>query len=201
MNTARSFLEKSFQKHGSPSKLEDLLEFMGKVYCDVDDNKESRQRRINYIAWDITYDKHISNSHSCPIGGACNWAQRDPLLPTGYPGFYGRVWFGLDSSTCNGPERRNSVYMRLHTGTGGYGHYSNPFLNRCGLESGSASVNHYSGPILIPNNYPLGFDCKVFVDDFPDIKSRIEKMIIKCQLENKMFSLKEKKIWIRPDLL
>jgi len=72
------------------------------------------------------YSDRVSNSHRCPDNGVTNWCARDPNLPTGYPGFQGRIEGALVRSKKNNnsypyTDALNLVGIKTGTGGGGNG--------------------------------------------------------------------------------
>lgn len=66
----------------------------------------------------MKFDKFISNSHNAPIGKLTNWGGREGI-PTGYPGWKGRVLYRILGSY---PEFLSNLFKNtgicLGTGTG-----------------------------------------------------------------------------------
>jgi uncharacterized C2H2 Zn-finger protein len=72
--------------------------------------------RITYL--DIRHSNNVSNTHSAPKGKASNWGRRDPNLPTGYPGWEGRIEYQMSHSLPG----FSSDLLRgtgIYTGSGG----------------------------------------------------------------------------------
>lgn len=94
--------------------------------------------KITYLS--VTYDKSVSNTHSCPRGERTNWGGRETYtdgtpVPRGFPGWHGRIEFQIN------PELKWATFgsrvfegLGIHTGSGGGGSY-----NRYGY-----SVNFFS---------------------------------------------------------
>ena len=71
---------------------------------------------IKITLLDVFWNDSISNSHSCPRGGVCNWG-RDDSKPAGYPGWGGRIEFQLSHDLGFGSDVFRNV--GIHTGSGG----------------------------------------------------------------------------------
>jgi hypothetical protein len=126
----------------SPSSLNDL-------FTHILDKEEE----IHDIYLDLRYSPKVTNTHHCPKNGVTNFSV-ESHLPKYYPGWYGRIWFTVYK------QKKSKDYFtkyKVHTGTGGYGLYDRPITT-------------------IPCFKLLGIDpysygVKLFVDDFPTIKS------------------------------
>lgn len=105
------------------------------------------------LHYELRYYDHVSNSHSAPINGETNWGRKKEGIPTGYPGFKGRVW-GYDNSVgCSISEYCGAFYNKvkipgLHTGSGG----------------GSGEYR---------------YEFQFFLDDFPSFKKEFEERQLK----------------------
>lgn len=79
------------------------------------------------LHWEVNYYDHVSNSHSAPINGETNWGERKEGVPTGYPGFSGRIWGSYNpkdrsiSEYCGNFSHDRVIIPGLHTGSGGGG--------------------------------------------------------------------------------
>lgn len=93
----------------------------------------------------VHYSPLVSNSHSCPKGGVTNWG-RDKNLPTGYPGWSGRV---------TGSLTRASKHMHSYP-------YSR-FLNMVSIKTGTGGGG----------NDGWGYDVKIFLDDWPGLAQQV----------------------------
>lgn len=71
--------------------------------------------KITYL--DLSWTASASNSHSCPRGGVTNWGNRDPKIPTGYPGFTGRIEYQMSHDIGFGSDVMRN--LGIHTGSGG----------------------------------------------------------------------------------
>jgi len=124
-----------------------------------------RQMQKNLNKWDKTllylkitakYTPTARNTHSCPKEGIKNF-EYDPKLPRSYPGWSGRVWAGF--SGCP-PGFSDSAFTDsgLYAGSGGGGTYSVVL------------------PKMVTEHcYPVGYDCIIYEQDFPDYQ--LEKLL------------------------
>tara|TARA_Y100000310_G_scaffold30979_1_gene29408 strand:- start:10750 stop:11646 length:897 start_codon:yes stop_codon:yes gene_type:complete len=108
----------------------------------------------------VSYSNGISNSHSSPVSGVCNWSERDKDKPTSYPGYGGRVWVAYSKDPGGFAGGSLVTYYRLHTGAGGYGAY------------GSSDFQDH----LNDGCYCLTYDCKIFLDDLPLVKAEVDRL-------------------------
>lgn len=123
------------------------------------------KNKVILLKWEVKYDESVSNTHSAPKFKNTNWGC-DPELPRGYPGWEGRVWI-IYQADPRKPGFHNPLRIqRIHTGTGGYGHYSN---------SSKWCV------ALTREMYPLSWDVRFFADDFPKVKELLEPQEIELQ--------------------
>lgn len=71
----------------------------------------------------MRYDGNASNTHCAPRGKPENWGGK-PGVPTGYPGFRGRIYIVFDNLVdprAGNPFSDFLRYVGVHTGTGGGG--------------------------------------------------------------------------------
>jgi hypothetical protein len=90
--------------------------------------KSPKQHTIVDIAFAVKWNKSVSNTHCCPIGGVTNWDQfrAPPDKPKGYPGWSGTMeaTFGVvnkqgketNHMSCGGGYFRDTT---INTGSGG----------------------------------------------------------------------------------
>ena len=122
------------------------------------------------LSWRVTHSDHVSNSHSSPEGYPQNFMRKEGV-PTGYPGWTGRVWvryrkeegysFGSD------PFRRTLT----HTGTGGGGSYDGPWK-----EVSSARFHRYGhnrGKDTYPEINCYSWDFRIYDVDWPIVSLNI----------------------------
>jgi hypothetical protein len=163
---------------------------------------ESAKARCVGLSWQLRHSDHVSNSHSNPEGFPSNWEGKDGL-PTGYPGWSGRVWvryvreegysFGSD------PFRR----ALFHTGTGGGGSYNGPWE---GVSSARwHRYGHKRGADMYPEICCYSWDCRVYDTDWPEITANImdayEKECMWATLNNRSLpaSPSHHFLWEDPD--
>jgi hypothetical protein len=83
-------------------------------------------RLVQFIQFRLHFSEGVSNTHSCPVDGVTNWGGQNKGAPRGYPG-----WSGQINWIVEWPQKLGSEYpggymfegSRIHTGTGGGGHY------------------------------------------------------------------------------
>lgn len=95
----------------------------------------------------VKYTHHASNTHSCPLDGVENF-RKEKGKPTGYPALAGRISFEYvkEPSSFASDIFSWGGIIGINTGSGG-----------------SGSGNTYS------------YDVKLWLDDFPKIKQRVEE--------------------------
>lgn len=112
--------------------------------------------RFNYIELTGTYSKLVSNSHSCPKNGVRNWCNEHKNLPTGYPGYSGRIEGRLDRSI---KDRNRYPYS--------------DFLHFIG-------INTLSGG---GGNEVWRYGVTIFLSDWPAMQRELEEQIILSKLK------------------
>lgn len=117
------------------------------------DKKEANWRKfmITSIEMKMTFSPECSNSHGAPFGKPTNWG-RNPDLPTGFPGYTGRLNFRFNQETP-------FFTSRLFEDIGMY----------CG--SGGGSFDMVDGT----REYYYGCDFTIWFDDWPGLKSFIQE--------------------------
>jgi hypothetical protein len=143
------------------------------------------------FAWDLVYSDLVSNSHSSPEGLVENWLGK-PHLPTGYPGFTGRVWIRYGGT----PKSWGSDPFRLtltHPGTGGAGSYSGPWAGV------SASRFHRYGHRQVQDAYPeihcYSWDYRFYLEDWPGIAAWVEKQQMMSLLSGRPWQTSHRFSW------
>lgn len=142
---------------------------------------EDRPHRVVGFAWDIRWAAAISNTHSSPEGYPQNFGRDKPGVPTGYPGYHGRVWIRYaDEPRSWGSSPFEATLT--HTGTGGAGSYRGPF------EEVAAAHYHRYGHRVSRDSYPeincYSWDYRIFDYDFPELARAREKHEVWCRLAN-----------------
>jgi hypothetical protein len=145
----------------------------------------SPKARCVGLAWQLTHSDHISNSHSSPEGFSQNWGNREGI-PTGYPGWGGRVWVRFAEQT--GYSFGSDPFSRTltHVGTGGGGSYNGPWTKV------STARFHRYGHSRDPSVYPyiccFSWDFRIYDADWPlvteNIMTEYEKAIVWATLNN-----------------
>lgn len=175
-----------------PETLDELFESIIVIL-----NRYIKDEGVTVVGLDInmTSSQKVANTHYCPLLGGTNWGFEniDKDVPQGYPGFGGII--------CIRFSKQNNVfghsYMNntlVHTGTGGGGHYGpwQPIVTAFHL-----APKYISKTFIKPNC--LGWDFKVFLDDFPKLKNTIEKQWTADMLTHgKTKSVTYKKTWTDP---
>lgn len=141
------------------------------------------------FAWDIRYNKKISNSHNAPIAGHTNFSSRGRNnKDLHYPGFSGRVWIRF----AKGPDffgmSREFSDTLTHTGTGGGGSYDGLWTAISTASYNTRKrVNSDSIHTKYIYKYPelecYSWDYKIFLSDFPGIAAPISPAEVAHELE------------------
>ena len=145
-----------------PTNMNELADCVIKL---VQQNVVVDQVTLTGFAWALRYSESVSNSHSSPIVGVQNWGGY-PYLPRGYPGLQGRIWIRCDESAIGDFRYRGSDLISgtsTHTGTGGGGSYSGPWRNNDSVDFSSVLYS---------------WDYRIYLDDWPGVKSHIEKALM-----------------------
>lgn len=80
-------------------------------------NRIRSEFSIRITLLDLSWNNHLSNTHSCPHNGVKNWG-REEGKPTGYPGWGGRIEYELSHELPGfGSDIMDGT--RINTGTGG----------------------------------------------------------------------------------
>ncbi len=138
--------------------------------------------KVLKITHRLTWNDHVSNSHSCPHNGVENFDRRAEYnkgKPTGYPGWSGHIewlvewpqelegmYLGSDLFAC-GTFRTGR--QRAHTGTGGGG--------------GGHFNKEFNTWVQRP-----GYDFKLFAADWPGLARYHEKRVMWKVLANKDYA-------------
>jgi hypothetical protein len=129
------------------------------------------------FSWNITHISEVSNSHDAPINGETNWSGRDSNVPTGYPGWKGRVWIRFnkdhDASWHDGFASDHFPATLTYTGTGGAGAYNGPWSAICSAWYQTVWGKRKS--IRYPEPECLSWDYRFFDSDWPMLMEGYEK--------------------------
>ena len=144
----------------------------------ADEHLKQYGSRMVGLAVQGSYHDQISNTHSCPHNGITNWGGKHADRPTGYPGFYGRIWMVVPHGTKDLQTHRfpgvdiTDVMnqMGLHTGTGGYGEYNSPFIPTHFKHNSPRNGTRAFWKYLYELVDMYSYDCRIYVDDFPSLK-------------------------------
>ena len=120
--------------------------------------------RVIYFGLQLTYEENVDCNHSAPMNEPVNWGGNSTddngrPLPTGYPGWYGRVWIGTFGQAQRMPGQTVSNLLKnigIHTGAGGGGTYSipEPIVEKIGWNT------------INDNFHCWGWDVKLFEQDW-----------------------------------
>lgn len=149
--------------------------------------------RVVGFAWDVRYSDKVSNTHHSPEGYSQNWGSRALGIPTGYPGWSGRVWIRYASYPANGFGSAPFEKTLTHPGTGGAGAYGGSWE-----KISHARWNRY-GHKNSKDAYPAiecySWDYKFYEFDWPELARWVEKQQIWSELSNKPLCLSHKFEW------
>ena len=148
------------------------------------------------FSWNLTFDEHVSNSHSAPEGCSTNWCATDDG-PTNYPGLFGRVWirFSKEDQLIGFGSDPFAITL-THTGTGGSGTYNGPWTTvykewwtrncRADFKKRDPEPRCYS------------FDYKIFLSDWPNIEKLVLQKRDWCLLSGDDFKFSHEFLWEDP---
>lgn len=177
-------------------------EFIEQLSHIIIDSVNSKSHRTNAklvgFAIDCAWSDRVSNSHNAPFGERTNFT-RDPKLPTGYPGWTGRVWVRYDHAERNGFGSDPLRGTGLHTGTGGFGSYDGLWKQLHSMIHNSRSrfwpdVNAYSK--VEPQIY--SWDCRIFAQDFPELYDVYAQRKMFCLLKGLPTDQRMSYVWEDP---
>ena len=145
-------------RYGEPVNFEEML---SKCKQYMEEVAFKNKIKILMLGVQVGYSNQTSNTHSCPIGGKCNWRWKK-TLPQGYPGWSGRLWvaYSKDPTSVNVHMFDSLSQVYLHTGTGGYGWYQNPWIGNMHMLSKQEC-------------YPLSWDVRIWASDWPLVRKNI----------------------------
>jgi len=174
------------------TKHEEILDY---AVTKINDSYKSSGIHVVGLKVQANFNLKLSNSHSCPINGQTNWGGNRVNAPCHYKGWGGRVWLIFNKFPSGFGSMNNSL---IHSGTGGYGSYN------FGKE---LSYHQIEGHILKEhrNVYPLSWNCKVFIDDFPKLlatyeSNRIEELRIEGEQRIEGLLLRKPRLMNPPKL-
>ena len=134
--------------------------------------RKFKNHKVVSFAWQVHRSEEVSNSHSAPEGYPENWGCK-ANLPTGYPGWKGRVWIRYQdepySFLCSGSFKKTLT----HTGSGGAGAYDGP-----SSAIGSARFRRYGHGEpkgAYPEIHCYSWDYRFYDLDWPEIAKAYEK--------------------------
>ena len=121
--------------------------------------KRGSEHELVDIKINVKWNDCVSNSHSCPRNGVCNWGGNETfsdglLKPNGYPGWFGFLEFIVR------PELKK------------YDGYGANYFNNTIINTGSGG-----GGSLVNGVRKYHYDIWLFADDFPAMALRREKTI------------------------
>lgn len=147
------------------------------------------------FAWAMWHGT-VRNTHSAPMNGEQNWSASDPNIPTGYPGWNGRVWIRYkDRNTSGSSEAFRSTLT--YPGTGGGGSYNGFWESIC-----TERWNRYKFSTE-KDTYPeincYSWDYRIYESDWPLLQSEIQKQQVFDTLAGNVFSHNHNFCWEDPD--
>lgn len=127
----------------------------------------------------------ISTSHNSPLGWERRPGRRDEMLP----GMYGQVWMVLNKR--GGIDSLRTSHVGLWSGTGGAGSYDYDryFGNYTTVRHFQRVMNEPEFYQLaqeagVADWYPLSYDVKIWLDDWPALDSEISRIVTWERLRN-----------------
>lgn len=149
------------------------------------------------FAWQINKSSEVSNSHSHPVDGMGNWSRRDDKLPTGYPGWSGRVWIRYNED-CK--QWGSTPFSRTltHTGTGGGGGYDGPWEDISNYRY--RRYGHKRSKDMYPTINCYSWDYRFYDMDWPLLQRfyEEEEMVAKLKNLNPILAARHRFEWNDP---
>jgi hypothetical protein len=130
----------------------------------------SDNHKVVGFDWDIKYSPEVSNTHSSPEGYPQNFMCKDHL-PTGYPGWAGRVWIRY-ATECKGFGSDGFHKTLTHTGTGGFGTYSGPWE---GVSTAHYHHAEHNPKTSYPRRVCYSWDFRIYSADWPAIATLVRE--------------------------
>jgi len=169
------------------------------------------------FAWDIKYDKAVSNSHYAPIAGVTNWGGRNEAAKgvRNYPGFSGRVWIRYaDENEETFGSSGNFTKTLTYPGSGGWGAYEGIWAPICSASYQSQTPRRPGQRGPSKRKYPeprcFSWDFRIFLTDFPlyaekfnaimdTFNQEVEWDLLKSRHIHSTFALTHRFAWEDPD--
>lgn len=140
------------------------------------DGKDVKFSPIERVALTASFNEHLSNSHSAPIGQRQNFGRKEGE-PTGYPGFGGRWEVDFEHTDIFVDGKRTNVSA----------YYGSDIVTRLGINTGSGGGADRAK-----------FGVSVFTDDFPFL-GRIGQADHKREVRNA--KARNKRLQIKQDAI
>ena len=141
------------------------------------------------FAWNVAYERNVSNSHNGPVAGHSNFGGRNSKANgvRSYPGFYGRVWIRFTGAGEFMSLSDHFEKTLTYTGSGGGGAYDGLWSEVCSAAYRSRNKN---GMHNYPEPHCFSWDYRFFASDFLGIQDTIVAEIAAHELAED-----EKYIW------
>lgn len=123
----------------------------------------------------LEYDDEISNSHTSPLSGIKNW-HRDWDLPTSYEGFTGFINFRVVK------PKHITFFSSMFTDTLNFKDYALFGFNTRSGGGGAAYAYRSKLNKEIVTAEEGGYQCNIFIDDYPDLKNALTRHRNKLKL-------------------
>lgn len=125
------------------------------------------------FSWQVTHSDHVSNSHSNPEGYPSNFGGK-PGVPTGYPGWTGRVWVRYKHE--QGYTFGSDPFSRTltHTGTGGAGGYRGPWEEISTARWRRFGNDVHGDDVFAPVKC-YSWDFRIYDYDWPEVTASVVK--------------------------
>ena len=174
-NYKQQFKRNAVKLYGKePATLDELAELVMAV-INLTPRKSAEPAipvKVVGFAWNITHISEVSNSHYAPINGETNWSRKENNVPTGYPGWQGRVWIRFNKYP-NGFASDHFPATLTYPGTGGAGAYNGPWSAICSAWWNTHLDDRKS--IKYPEPECFSWDYRFFDSDWPMLMEGYEK--------------------------